>query len=122
MLITCFIFMGIMSTVNADELLILPSGYISGNDYLAKNESEKKFYIAGLTDGLLGSAIFANSADPVVALDNVDRLDECLTSKITNLKQLTAIVDKYLENNPERWASPMYILYRLSVAEVCSFK
>ena len=120
-LIACFISIVFASSTNAEIRAISP-GFQTGNDYLAKSNSERASYIMGLTDGLLSSPLYLNKEIPSEALGNVDSLKNCVTSKIENLKQLRAIVEKYLENNPERWAEPMSLLYYNSIRGVCSFK
>ena len=120
-LITCFLFIGFASSANAEIRAISP-GFQTGNDYLAKSNSERASYIMGLTDGVLSSPLYLNKEIPSEALGNADSLKTCVTSKIENLKQLTAIVEKYLDNNPERWAEPMSLLYYNSIKGVCSYK
>ncbi|MBL6791504.1 MAG: hypothetical protein ISQ46_05630 [Methylophilaceae bacterium] len=118
--IVCFISIGFANTANA--LRAISPGFQTGNDYLEKSNSERSNYIMGITDGVLSSLLYLNKEIPSEALDDVESLKTCLTSRVENLKQLTAIVDKYLQNNPERWAEPMSLLYYNSVKGICSFK
>ena len=118
-LITSFVSIGFLSIANAQPRYLSP-GYVSGNDYLELTAVQKSDYYMGLVDGILVSKIFLNNEVSSEVLLRVDKLKDCLTTTIVNTKQLGAIIEKYLADNPERWADGMNILFYNSVQKICS--
>ena len=69
------------------------SGFIHGHEYRQMNQSQKESYVTGVIDGLmLAFAITKQTSSQ-------QWLEECIKGVPVN--QLTAIVTKYITNNPE---------------------
>jgi hypothetical protein len=69
------------------------SGFIHGHEYRQMNQSQKESYVTGVIDGLLVAFAMTKQTS------SQQRLEECV--KGVPVDQLTAIVTKYLANNPE---------------------
>ena len=68
---------------------------------------------------MLSSRLYLNIGTPDEALSDISELKKCLVDKIENNKQLLAIIEKYLKNNPERWSDPMGVLFFVSIEDIC---
>ena len=71
-------------------------------------------YVAGVFDAYMGSSVIAAHN-----LSRVEGLHACVKAMNLNLGQLVAIVDKYLNDHPERWGNPMAALTFTALAEAC---
>ena len=69
------------------------SGFIHGNEYRQMNQNQKESYVTGVIDGL----IFAFAVTKQTSSQKW--LEECI--KGMPVDQLTAMVTKYITNNPE---------------------
>ena len=69
------------------------SGFIHGHEYRQMNQSQKESYVTGVIDGLMFA--FAVTKET----SSQQRLEECIKGEPVN--QLTAIVTKYIANNPD---------------------
>ncbi|RQT26027.1 hypothetical protein DF037_20265 [Burkholderia contaminans] len=87
---------------NPSPRFFVPGGFVDGNKYQQFGPIEKQVYVEGLLDGIF----FA----PAIALKDLPRavkLHDCAVSNNMTNVQITAIVDKYMADNPERWGDPM---------------
>ena len=89
-------------SVIAEEDVLLQSGFVTGNMYQSLDKSQKNHYVMGVVDGLLLSPLL--KAPETEAKD----LSNCLVG-VEN-RQLLAVVNKHMADNPELWHQPMHIL------------
>jgi hypothetical protein len=68
-------------------------GFIHGNEYRQMNQNQKESYVTGVIDGLM----FAFAVTKQTS--SQQWLEECIKDLPVN--HLTAIVTKYITNNPE---------------------
>ncbi len=108
-----------LTNYSYSQTRLVYEGYLSGNDYLKLTNIEKSNYLIGVADGLLSSRLYLNIGTSDEALSDISELKKCLMDKIENNKQLRAIVEKYLTNNPERWSEPMGVLFFVSIKDIC---
>ena len=108
-----------LTNYSYSQTRLVYEGYLSGNDYLKLTNIEKSNYLIGVADGLLSSRLYLNIGTSDEALSDISELKKCLMDKIENNKQLRAIVEKYLTNNPERWSEPMGVLFFVSIKNIC---
>ncbi len=92
------------TSLEKEGLVLFIPGFITGNDYRELNKDRRRFYIAGLIDGLL--AVSSNKTE--VYKEDADKfwLVQCLRTGMDS-DQVRAIVDKYLNKNPEQWHRAM---------------
>lgn len=86
-------------------------GFLKGNDYRTHGDSERAEYVMGVLDGLLAAPVFG------APKKNLAWLEAC-TVGMTN-DQVTAIVDKYLRENPEQWNEGMNVLVYSAMLGAC---
>ena len=80
----------------------LQTGFLTGEGFLKLSQKEKVSYAMGIVDGFLSAPMFGANAK------YVDWLSECAKGK-TNT-QVSAILTKYLQDNPGRWDKSVQIL------------
>ncbi len=102
--IIILVFAGLMvSAVLADEIDYY-TGILNGNAWLEESELEQVMYVTGAIDGLVFASVFDADMSQVFAFA------ECCSGMTVD--QITAIVQKYLDQHPEDWQEPMnYITY-----------
>jgi fructose-specific phosphotransferase system IIC component len=100
----------IASNANAGGLAFY-SGFQTGNGYNDLSVAERSGYAEGLVDGLLVSSVLTGSDS------NLDMLNACIHG-MTN-KQVVAILDKYLRDNPKYRQEPMNMLALTALKETC---
>ena len=86
-------------------------GFIDGNDWRAADEGEKLAYTTGVIDGLVFAEIFQANAQ------SVGNFVDCINGMSS--KQIKVIVQKYLDNNPEKWHQAMNRSVFFGVATAC---
>jgi hypothetical protein len=84
-------------------------GFYAGNDYLKLGENSRRTYVTGIIDGL--HLAFGESPKSLKWITN------CTRGK--NNFQVTAIVDKFLLESPQRWNEPMNVLVYASLEKIC---
>lgn len=77
----------------------------TGNSYLQSSTSHQLGYVAGAIDGV---ELYRASDYP---------LDKCIGKK--PLRQLHAMVNKYIDSNPGQWDQPMSKLVMLAILKGC---
>jgi hypothetical protein len=94
------------TTLEESSTTAFVPGFYNGNDYRELNKDRRRFYIAGIVDGLL-----AVSSSKTIYQEDIKKwwMVQCLGTRIT-FDQIRAIVDKYLNENPEQWHKPMNML------------
>jgi hypothetical protein len=77
-------------------------GFYRGNDFRKLSEPEKATYLIGMWDGyMFAPAIGGKSI-------NDQTLHDCIPDLESD--QLLAIVNKYMNEHPERWGDPMNLI------------
>jgi hypothetical protein len=84
-------------------------GFYTGNDYLKLGENSRRTYVTGIIDGF--HLAFGESPKSLKWITN------CTKGK--DNFQITAIVDKFLSENPQRWPEPMNVLVYDSLVNIC---
>jgi hypothetical protein len=106
------VFIWALIALNADAAgLTFYSGFHTGNSYNDLSVNERFGYAEGLVDGLLVSSLLTGSDR------NLELLEGCV-HEMTN-KQVVAILDKYLRDNPKFWHEPMNMLALTALKETC---
>lgn len=100
----------IASNANAGGLAFY-SGFQTGSSYDDLSVADRFSYAEGLVDGLLVSSVLTGSDR------NLEMLNGCLHRM--NNKQVVAILDKYLRDNPKYWQEPMNMLALTALQETC---
>ncbi|MDF3084379.1 hypothetical protein [Burkholderia sola] len=82
--------------------IFVPGGFVDGNAYHRFSTLERQRYLEGVFDGIFYA--------PAIAMKDLPRAvklhDFAVNHGMTNV-QMAAIVDKYMNDNPERWGNPM---------------
>jgi hypothetical protein len=94
------------------ESLYTPGGFVTGNEYRQKSETSRYGYLQGLFDGYMFAPFIAGSNHTTAV-----RLHDC-ASQMTPI-QLSAIVDKFMNENPERWGEEMNLLAYSAIFLAC---
>ena len=91
------------------DIITAASSFTTGNNYRAMSELEQMAYVQGAYDGIM-------------LIPKSDALDKnCWSMQIVSqmtgvtVEQLRAIVNKYLDEHPERWNLPMGILFEAAI-------
>lgn len=79
---------------------------ITGNHYLTLPEIAKRAYIAGVLDGFCAAEV--NDPNPIF-----NKVIEGMT-----LGQLKAIIEKYMQDNPQEWNNPMSVIVTVAVCSI----
>lgn len=93
------------------QSVVVTGGFLTGNSFRDLSDTEKHGYAMGFIDGVLISPIF-NA--PGKELQWFERCIKGMTNK-----QVVAILNKFLEENPARWHEPMNILAFRAMVETC---
>jgi len=89
----------------------IQKGFLTGEDFLKLSETDKVSYRMGIIDGYLSAPIFGANAK------YVSWISTCVQGK-TNT-QLSAILVKYLQNNPGRWEKSVQFLMFEALKKSC---
>ena len=108
--VVCFVRSGIPARSGAGVY----EGFIKGNDYQNMSRDARMIYISGIYDGIQVAPLLGA---PMENLHVFHRL----TDRMTN-EQVTAIVDKYMEDNPQEWHLPMSYLAFTAITKAIDFK
>ncbi len=87
-------------------------GFINGNEYLSLSSDGKVKYAIGFIDGLLIAPLFG------APMERLTWLEQCTAGM--NSKQIVAILEKYLTDNPEKWHKPMNGLSLKALKKSCN--
>lgn len=115
-----FVFFLLLSTVNlayADNEVIkgpvsVYKGFINGEDFLKLSFTEKSSYCMGIIDGYLASPMFGANTK------YTRWISSCAKGK-TNT-QISAILEKYLKDNPGRWEKSVQFLMFEALKKACN--
>ncbi|AOK59169.1 hypothetical protein WM29_08595 [Burkholderia ubonensis] len=87
---------------NMSPRIFVPGGFVDGSAYQRFSSLERQRYLEGVFDGIFYA--------PVIAMKDLPRavkLHDCAVNHGMTNVQMAAIVDKYMNDNPERWGDPM---------------
>ena len=101
------------ATSRQKRTVVVYSGFLSGAEFLNMNNAEKNSYACGLIDGVLASSLFGANAK------KIEKLNSCVLG-MSNI-QIAAIIEKYLEDNPEIWHKPLNLSTYRAFSEFCDF-
>ncbi|WP_323122449.1 hypothetical protein [Burkholderia alba] len=87
---------------NMPPRIFLPGEFVDGNAYRQFSTLEKQRYLEGVFDG-----IFYAPAIAMKDLPHAVKLHDCAVNHGMTNVQMAAIVEKYMNDNPERWGDPM---------------
>lgn len=93
---------------------------VSGNDWLALDEGVRVIYVAGVIEAWLhlwGVTKIPPPEQPTRTTGILSTFGEC-TNKMT-YKQIYAIVEKWMKENPSQWHNNMVGLVGLALARNC---
>jgi hypothetical protein len=98
-------FFAVISTVAAVEpatkKVVFYKGFYNGNVYRQLPPGDQAVYVGAVIDGFLAAPLMGSDTTAAKQLNN------CLGDMRPNAIQLAAIVNKWLEANPEHWGDPM---------------
>jgi hypothetical protein len=112
-LFTFYVIAAVLTTVaHAGEPgIAIKTGFLTGNSYRALAPESRRAYAIGLLDGMFLSPFFdANK-------QKLEWLERCATGM--GDKQVAAIFDKYLRDNPGRWHETMHVLGWTAMKDAC---
>jgi hypothetical protein len=90
---------------------VIWSGFLTGNAFRELSEAEKAAYLEGIWDGYVLALSFAG---PPAA---VPTLIGCIPHLQND--QLLAIVNKHMQEHPERWGDPMGLIVYNALPKEC---
>jgi len=99
------------STLAAQDVYI-HNGFIRGNDYRSWNATEKNRYAVGVIEGMLLAPLFG------APKEQLSWLEECAAGM--NSRQIIAILDRFLDDNPARWHEYMHTLAYTAMNDACT--
>lgn len=89
----------------------IQKGFLTGEDFLKLSETDKASYSMGIIDGYLSAPIFGADGK------YLSWISTCVQGK-TNT-QLSAILVKYLQDNPGRWENSVQFLMFEALKKSC---
>ncbi len=95
----------------SSQFALVKGGFLTGNSFRAATDNEKIGYAMGFIDGVFVAPIFAA---PIKEIKWVEKCVDGMTNK-----QVVAILNKFLDDNPARWHEPMNILAWAAIKTVC---
>lgn len=97
-----------------DQGVLIKEGFVTGNHYNQLPEAQRHAYLMGLADGILVSPLLGLSRDD----QGLTWFEGCDAHK--NSGQLQAIVERFLQQLPERWHQGMGVLFFLAIKDACA--
>lgn len=95
----------------SDDFALIQEGFLSGEEFLALSSNAKVYYVTGAVDGMLLAPFFFGAPDS-------DRwLVQCVKGKSNS--QLSAVLEKFLKDNPERWHDSVHVSFIVSLHATC---
>lgn len=106
----CLLCIAVPSIVQAQGYLI-KSDFLTGNSFRALPNAQMRGYVMGFAAGAFVSPLFGAKKQDLVWLET------CVTGM--NDKQLLAVVEKWLAENPIYWHEQMNVLTFRALKESC---
>jgi hypothetical protein len=98
------------STISRANEILIKTGFISGNKFMKMGLS-KNNYLMGVIDGIFLSPFFEAEKS------KLRWIETCVTGMSDY--QITAIVDKYMNDNPIEWHESMNIIVYRAFSKSC---
>ncbi len=94
------------------SITVVSSSYaLSGNEWRGLSEVEKTFYVMGVVDDWDLSSFVRDDETPTMRIQIIQHLTKCM--KQMTYEQIAAIVNKWMNANPEKWSWRMsYSVYQ----------
>ena len=89
----------------------LKSGFLSGEMFRNLPEASKRFYVQGLVDGVLSSPLLGAPKSRTLWLET------CLEDRTDT--QVSAMLVKYLNDNPEYWHMTANMCFYNAMVKAC---
>ena len=102
------------------EVAWIQNAWITGNEYRQMPESQRVVYVMGLLDGIKISPFFGAPSGPEGPEGVLARQYYC-TKGMSNY-QLEAILQKFLNEHPERWHDDIHTLFYGALDSACDLK
>ncbi|WP_186075049.1 Rap1a/Tai family immunity protein [Burkholderia gladioli] len=100
---------------NAEQAMLDIAGtFVTGSMFRKQPYLQQTVYVEGVIDGLISARVMAADGKRSRALAL------CIGTMDADLDQLTAIVTKHMDANPEQWGLPMPVIITASMAEACN--
>jgi hypothetical protein len=101
----------VLCYAESEQLFYIKNGFLTGNSFRELSYAEKCGYAMGFLDGVFMSPMFHA---PKKELEWIER---CVTGM--NERQVVAILEKFLNENPARWHESMNVLAWVAMKEAC---
>ena len=92
--------------------IYVQNGFVDGNDFLSFSSDGKEKYAIGFIDGLLIAPLLG------APKRRLNWLEQCAVGM--NSKQIVAILEKYLTENPAKWHQSMHGLSLSAMKASCN--
>lgn len=109
LVVVCFVGAVALGQGSEPYNIEIHDGFYTGNEYVKLEKRDKTEYVMGLVDGLYLSPMFGAQKR------NLRWVERCTEGKIN--VELVAIIDQFLQENPERWHEGMHILAYSALAK-----
>jgi hypothetical protein len=86
-------------------------GFYAGNDYRELHEGQRRVYVSGVIEGMLLAPLYG------APKSRMSWLESCAVGMSD--KQVTAIVDKFMDEHPARWHEQMKTLVYSAMIGAC---
>ena len=100
--------------LGARKTIMVNTGYLTGNRFRELTRIEKMYYVMGRHDAMCAASMFGAPDSFVIEVVS------CM--KDMDSLQLAAIVEKYLDDHPEKWHLGMNTLIFPAFRDVCEDK
>jgi hypothetical protein len=94
--------------------IITPQGFLEGNDWRDLPESSKKVYIMGAIDGI---EIAIEIASALESPSSLQWINKCVKGMRSD--QVHALVEKYVNANPQDWHQSMNVIVYTALYDSC---
>lgn len=84
--------------------------FVNGEAFLRLSEGAKVYYVMGVIDGFIGAPFGSDEK-------RVEVFGQCIRQR-TNT-QISAILEKYLRDNPDQWHIPVPYIISMALEKVC---
>jgi len=110
-IISIIIFQLILPNLYAEQKKpVIYTGFLTGENYEKLDDGNKAIYLAGVIDGIWLSPLFSQHAQK-----KIDQVRSHLTNM--SIVQITAIVTKYHQENPDKWHYGMHLIVYSALME-----
>ena len=94
-----------------NDAVVIHNGFITGQQFRDLPDVARKFYAAGIVDGVFLAPLFGASKP------RLEWLEGCVVG-MTDV-QIAAIISKYLDDNPARWHQSVHAAAYSALRQSC---